>query len=223
LAVDRDAIVRAAFSGRGAVLESIPIPRESPYFNEANSRFWRRDLDRARSLLAEAGHPGGFSTSLLSTAQYGMHKDTAEVVQQSLRDIGIAAELRLPEWATRIQLGNRGQYEFAVMGSSGDYNDPDALSQWLAPNLPASYGRSFGYENPRMAQLLEAGRAELDVERRKAIYNDMELLAQHDAPSVGLAWRSQGFALQRYVENFQNLPGFLFSYAALTLEDVAVA
>lgn len=222
-AVDREAIVRAAFSGRGAVLESIPIPRESPYFIEGNSRFWRRDLARSRALLAEAGHPNGFTASLLSTATYGMHKDTAEVVQQSLREVGIQAELRLPEWGTRIQLGNRGQYEFAVMGSAGDFNDPDALTAWLAPNPVAAYGRSFGYESARMTELLEAGRAELDVQRRRAIYDEMEKLAHRDAPMVGLAWRSQGFAAQRYVENFQTMPGFLFSYAALSLEDVSVA
>src|SRR5260221_3262125 len=78
-AVDREAIVRAAFSGRGAVLESIPIPRDSPYYNDANAHFWRRDLDRARSLLREAGQPNGFSATLLSTGQYAMHKDTADV------------------------------------------------------------------------------------------------------------------------------------------------
>ena len=222
-AVDREAIVRAAFSGRGSVLESIPIPRESPYFNAANSRFWRRDLDRARSLLAEAGHPNGFSTTLLSTAQFAMHKDTAEITQQGLREIGVQVELRLPEWGTRVALGNRGQYEFAVMGSAGDFNDPDALSAWLSPGLTPSYGRSFGYENPRMTELLEAGRATLDVERRKAVYDQMERLAQTDAPQVGLAWRSQGYGFWRYVQGFTVRPGFLFSYAAISVEEVTIA
>lgn len=221
-AVDREAIVRAAFSGRGAVLESIPIPRESPFFNEANSRFWRRDLDRARSLLREAGHPNGFSTTLLSTAQFGMHKDTAEITQQGLREIGVQVELRLPEWGTRVALGNRGQYEFAVMGSAGDFNDPDALSAWIEPGLTPSYGRSFGYENPRMRELLEAGRATLDVERRRVVYDEMEKLAQRDAPQVGLAWRSQGYGFARHVTDFTVRPGFLFSYAALSLEEARV-
>jgi peptide/nickel transport system substrate-binding protein len=222
-AVDREAIVRAAFSGRGSVLESIPIPRDSPYFTEGNAHFWRRNLDRARSLLREAGHPNGFSTSLLSTAQFAMHKDTAEITQQGLREIGVQVELRLPEWGTRVTLGNRGQYEFAVMGSAGEFNDPDALTQWLSPGLTPSYGRSFGYESPRMTELLEAGRATLDVERRKAVYDQMERLAQTDAPQVGLAWRSQGYGFWRHVRGFTVRPGFLFSYAAISVEEVTIA
>ena len=41
-----------------------------------------------------------YYTTLLSTAQYGMHKSTAEVVQQNLATIGINVELNLPDWAT---------------------------------------------------------------------------------------------------------------------------
>ena len=83
------------------------MPRSSPYYNKAYADFWTYDPQKAKHMLAQAGVSSSFRPTLLSTAQYGMHKDTAEVVQQGLRDIGIAAELRLPEWATRIQLGNR--------------------------------------------------------------------------------------------------------------------
>ena len=45
-----------------------------------------------------------------------MHKETAEVVQQNLAAIGIQAELNLPDWATRVPLGNRGQYDIGGDG-----------------------------------------------------------------------------------------------------------
>jgi len=74
-----------------------------------------------------------------------------------------------------------------------------------------------------MTELLEAGRATLDVERRKAVYDQMERVAQTDAPQVGLAWRSQGYGFWRHVQGFTVRPGFLFSYAALSVEEVTVA
>jgi peptide/nickel transport system substrate-binding protein len=73
-----------------------------------------------------------------------------------------------------------------------------------------------------MRERLAAGRATLDVERRRAVYDEMEKLAQRDAPQVGLAWRSQGYGFARYVEDFTVRPGFLFSYAALSLEETRV-
>jgi ABC-type transport system substrate-binding protein len=220
-AINREDVVRAAFSGRGSVLEGIPLPPGTPYFNEGAARYWRRDLAKARALLAEGGQPNGFQATLLSTAQYGMHKDTAEVVQQSLREIGVQVQLNMPDWATRVTLGNRGQYDFAVMGSGGDFNDPDSLTAFIGGGQ-AAYTRSFGYNNERINALLAQGRAELDVERRRQIYAEMEQVALADAPMVGIAWRSQGYAMQRYVEGFKNLPVFLTFYSGMTIEDVSI-
>ncbi|MEZ5836275.1 MAG: ABC transporter substrate-binding protein [Geminicoccaceae bacterium] len=76
-------------------------------------------IPKGPSKLAEAGYADGFDCTFLSTAQYGMHKDTAEVCQQHLAAVGIRAKLNLPDWATRVDLGNQGQYDIAVMGTAG--------------------------------------------------------------------------------------------------------
>jgi len=217
-ACNRQDIVKAAFFGRGSVLEGIPIPASSPYFNRELSTYWHQDLDKAKRLLAEAGMPNGFEATLLSTAQYGMHKDTAEVVQQSLARVGIKVTLNLPDWATRVTLGNRGQYDFAVMGSAGLFNDPDSLQEFLAGLPQASYNRSFGYKNERIDDLFAKGRAELDENKRKAIYRELEQIALQDATCVGLSWRSQGYAMQKAINGFHNLPGFLTFHSGSTLE-----
>ena len=114
--------------------KGLPLTPGTPFFDRGAAHGWRYDPERAKTLLAEAGVPNGFTCTLLSTAQYGMHKDTAEVVQQHLAEIGIQAELKLPDWATRVTLGNRGQYEIAVMGSSARANDPDGIAFLLEPN-----------------------------------------------------------------------------------------
>ncbi len=116
--IKRDEVVKAAFFGRGSPLEGLPLVRSSPFFDPALSKGQAYDPARAKQLLAEAGVPDGFSTSLLSTATYGMHKDTAEVIQQNLAALGIKVELRLPDWATRVAQGNRGQFDMAVQGTA---------------------------------------------------------------------------------------------------------
>lgn len=221
-AVRREDIVKAAFFGRGSALAGLPLPKGSPFHDAETASHWKTDPARARALLAEAGMPSGFRAALLSTAQYGMHKDTAEVVQQSLAAVGIQVELRLPDWGTRVTLGNRGQYDFAINGTVGDFNDPDALTTFLAGGQTASYNRSFGYGNPRIDELLAKGRAELDQDRRRQIYRQLERLALDDAALVGLAWRSQGYATQKNARGFKNLPGFLTFYSGITIEDTEV-
>lgn len=217
-AIKREEIVRAAFFGRGKPLEGLPVTPGTEFFDPTRARAQAYDPARAKTLLAEAGHPKGFSTSLLSTAQYGMHKDTAEIVQQNLAAIGIQVELKLPDWATRVTLGNRGQYEFAVGGTASDSNDPDGMSAVLDGTLPPSYTRSVNLPTPRVHDLLAAGRAEFDPAKRRAIYNEMQDVALEQAGFVGLAWRSQGYAMSSDLKGFHNLPGSIGFFSGYTLE-----
>jgi peptide/nickel transport system substrate-binding protein len=217
-AIRRDDIVKAAFFGRGSPLAHLPITEKSEFFNPELKDGWTYDLALARKLVADAGYPNGLSCSLLSTAQYGMHKDTAEVVAQNLAAIGIRAELNLPDWATRVTLGNRGQYDMAVGGTAADNNDPDGLANLIDGSLSPSYIRSFGMRVPKIEELLKAGRAEFDRAKRKAIYKEIEALAIRETPIAGLAWRSQGYAMAKDVTGFKNLPGALTFSSGITLE-----
>lgn len=222
-AIRREDIVKAAFFGRGSPLEGVPIPKGSPFYDDKLAHGWTYDPAKAKALLKEAGLANGFSCKLLSTAQYGMHKDTATVVQQHLAAIGIQVQLVLPDWATRVNLGNRGQYEFSVGGTTADNNDPNGLSVLLAGNLAPSYVRSYGLDIPELDKLLAAGRAEFDQGKRRAIYDQMQRVALAQAPMVGLCWRSQGYAMKRTVHGFHNMPGALTFYSGTTLEDTSIA
>jgi peptide/nickel transport system substrate-binding protein len=220
-AIKREEIVKAAFFGRGSPLAHLPIADASEFFNPELKDAWSYNPDLAKKLLAEAGYPGGFACSFLSTAQYGMHKDSAEVVQQNLAGIGIKAELNLPDWATRVTLGNRGQFDLGMMGTAADNNDPDGLGNVIDGSLSVSYVRSIGIRVPKIEELLKAGRAEFDESKRKAIYKELETVAIAEVPIVGLAWRSQGYAMQKDVTGFKNLPGALTFYSGLTFEDAS--
>ena len=218
-AIKREEIVNAAFFGRGNPLEGLPIPPGSPYYDATRAKYWRYDPARAKALLAQAGVPNGFSTTLLSTAQYGMHKSTAEVVQQNLAAIGIQVTLNLPDWATRVNLGNRGQYEFCVQGTTGDNNDPDGLASLIDGELPPNNARSVGLRTPEIHALFVKGRGEFDLAKRKAIYAELETLALDQCPMVGLAWRAQGYAMAKDVTGFRNLPSALNFFSGTSLED----
>jgi peptide/nickel transport system substrate-binding protein len=218
-AIKREDIVAAAFYGRGAPLAHLPISDKSEFFNPDLAEGWAYDPDLAKKLLAEAGFADGFSCTLLSTAQYGMHQSTAEVVQAYLSTVGINATLALPDWSTRVQQGNAGQYDLAVMGTSADSNDPDGLSNIIDGTLPPSFSRSLDCAVSGVDEALAEGRAEFDPARRKEIYHRMEAAAIESAPIVGLAWRSQGYAMNNKVSGFTNMPGQLTFYSGVTLEE----
>lgn len=220
-AIKREDIVAAAFYERGGALRHLPIAEQSEFFNPDLADAWNYDPEKAKQLLAEAGHPDGFDCVMLSTAQYGMHQSTAEVCQAYLSMIGVNVELDLPEWSTRVQKGNEGRYDLAVMGTTAANNDPDGLSNILDGSLSPSFVRSHGLATPEITELFAEGRATFDTAKRKEIYEQLERTAIDTAPIVGLAWRSQGYAMKNGVTGFANLPGQLTFYSGITLEETA--
>jgi peptide/nickel transport system substrate-binding protein len=219
LAVKREDIVKAAFYGRGKILEGVPVEEGTPFYDATLARGWAYDPAKAKQLLAAAGYGGGLKAVLLGTAQYAMHKDTAEVVQQYLGAIGITCELKLPDWSTRVAMGTHGQYDIAVFGTAADNNDPDGLASAMDTSLPTTYGRSFGVKAPRTAAAFVAGRAEFDLAKRVAIYKEMQSAALEEVPMAGLCWRSQGYGMSKRVMGFTNLPGALSTSSGGMLED----
>ena len=148
-AINREDIVKTVFFGRGAALEGLPIVKSSPFYDGKLAQAWNYDPAKAKALLAAAGKPDGFACTLLATAQYGMHKDTAVLMQQDLAAIGIQAQLALPDWPTRVALGNRGQYEIAVNGTTSDGNDPDGLANLIDGTQGNSGSRSYELKTPQ--------------------------------------------------------------------------
>ncbi len=220
-AIKRDEIVKTVFFGRGSNLEGLPIVPSSPFYDETLAHSWNYDPDKAKQLLSAAGKASGFSCTLLSTAQYGMHKDTAVLMQQHLAAVGIQVELALPDWPTRVALGNRGQYEFAVSGTTTDGNDPDGMAPLLDSSLGASASRSYDLPLPEMTKLFAAGRSEFDPAKRRDIYLDIQKIAVEQVPAIFLAWRSQGYAMGRDVQGFTNMPGALTFFSGATLEETS--
>jgi peptide/nickel transport system substrate-binding protein len=219
-AIKREDVAKAAFYGHASTLGGLPIPSTSSYYNAKLAQFWTYDPARAKQLLAEAGVGNGFSCTLLSNITNGMHKSTAEVMQQNLAAIGIQVQLALPDWANFLTLANRGQYEIAINGTTTDSNDPDSLTSLLDGSLPPSFTRSARLPTPDLTKLLAAGRSEFDQTKRKVIYDQVQQVALEQVPACFLVSRTQAYAMQQPVQGFQNLPGELTFYSGYALEDV---
>ncbi|SDW09393.1 ABC transporter substrate-binding protein [Celeribacter indicus] len=221
-AIDRDALNAFGFTGMGNTIDGLPVHPNDAYDPSLVSERLVYDPERARALLAEAGAEN-ITLELLSTAQYPQHNDTALVVQQSLAQIGISVNMNLPDWATRISEGNEGRYHIGVNGTSGAYNDPDSISTWLGGGQSPSYNRPWGYGNPRVDELLQQARQEVDTGARAELYAEIErIFIEEDLPLLPLLWRPQAYGVQDSVHDFQPLPGFLVFQTALALDGVSL-
>ena len=221
-AVDRYAVINTAFSGQGIPIYGMAVPSNSLAYDPQFDNYFELNYDRARELLAEAGYPDGFSARLLSTSQYGMHEQTAVAVQAELAKIGIDLQLDLPDWATRLEQNLAGDYDMLVVGTAGDFADPDYLSDYYLSG-DIRLNNAPGFADERVDELLALGRSTLGTEERKAIYSELQERVLELSPLVFLMWRDQSYAATPDLQGFTNLPGFLTFQSGISLENAYVA
>ena len=80
---------------------------------------------------------------------------------------------------------------------------------------------AFGLKAPRTTEAFAKGRAEFDPEKRVAIYKEMQRAALEEVPIIGLAWRSQGYGMDKRVQGFKTLPGALTTASGALLDEVS--
>lgn len=220
-AVDRQAVIDTAFMGRGTQLFGFPTRKGQNGYDGKYDHYFSYNPEKAKALLAEAGYPNGFSCKMLSTSTYEMHKQTALVIQDSLKKIGITVDVELPDWATRIDRTNKGQYEFLITGTTGNIVDMDWCTNYFAGGEPR-LNSSAWFQDAEIERLLAEGRSTFDPAKRAAIYDKFRQRALDLSPFVYINYREQCFARSDKVKNFKNLDGILTFQSGISLENVVV-
>src|SRR5215813_11854159 len=160
---------------------------------------------KARELLAAAGYPNGTGfpvVQLWSNHQAASTQAGLAAYQRYLADIGVRLEIRFaPDWqALRARL-EQGTIPMFRLLWTADFPDPDNM---LFPLLhsASSTNRTF-YRNPRVDQLLEQARQELDEAQRIALYHEVERIVLHDAPWITQQYPVLEYLYQPYVQGVE--------------------
>jgi peptide/nickel transport system substrate-binding protein len=150
-AIDRQAIIDGAMFGLGTPIGTHFAPHHPDYVDlTANSQ---HDPDLARQLLAEAGLPDGFTTTLkLPPPSYA--RRGGEIIAAQLRAVGIETEITNLEWAQWLEEVFRGKdYGLTIVSHTepmdiGIYARPDYYFQYDSPAFQALHGALTAESDP---------------------------------------------------------------------------
>ncbi len=201
IAIDRQAIVDTINSGVGEPADAIIAPGVFGYYSTGVPEY---NPERAKELLAEAGYPNGFSTTLWVNENQG-RIEICQAIMAMLMDIGVECKLESMEFGSYISRTSAGEHELACFGwttSSGDadytYYSLEHSSQQGAPG-----NRSF-ISDPEVDQLIEDARSSSDEATRKELYQKLAIkLAEYNnnmpilytAVNVGASKNVEGFVM----------------------------
>ncbi len=144
MALDRDAIIATALRGDGLpVLQGWPLDPETLAlgdYPEEVQPYLQYNPDMAKQLLAEAGYPDGFDTTVVWTAQYGSPwQEVAETVLTMLRTVGINAEFNMMEYGPFLGLGSQRAWDDLYFGWTNSFDMDDlAATYFWSEQQPAN-------------------------------------------------------------------------------------
>jgi ABC-type transport system substrate-binding protein len=209
-AIDRAPMIHYLLRDFGRPAYSL-LPPESWAYN-GDVPHYDHNPDRARQLLEQAGYRAvnGVRFHLtLKTSTDENPRLVAAVLQQQLRDVGIALDIRTYEFATFFSDITRGAYQLHTLRWVGGNEDPDIFEYVFhsAKFSPNGANRTY-YANPRVDALIDQARAELDQDARKQIYAEIQRILAEDLPYINLWYFENVMVHTKRVQNLTlNPPG----------------
>lgn len=168
MAIDRQAIIDGAMFGYGTPIGTHFAPHHPDYLDLLGNS--PHDPTAAKALLAEAGFPDGFTTTLkLPPPSYA--RRGGEIIAAQLREIGIQTEISNLEWAQWLEEVFRGKtYGLTIVS----HTEPFDIGIYARPDY------YFQYDNADLQALVEKLGVENDPALRRQLAQDAQTKISED-------------------------------------------
>ncbi len=203
LAIDTQNVLQAAHRGLGAPGEHHHVCPIHPEY--AKLPFMSRDVAGAKKLLAEAGFPNGFEDEIVIQNVPWESAAVQSMVEQ-WKDVGIRIAINLKPSAQYWETWDKVPFGF----TGWTHRPLGVMVLGLAYRSGVPWNES-GYENAEFDRLLTKAEGILDVDKRREVVRQIEIIMQEEGPIVQPLWRSVFTAMDKRVQGFEMHPtSYLF-------------
>lgn len=151
---------------------ALPWGPSSPAFDETKNKSYAFDLDKAKSLLQQAGVSGLQLDNIIIKGSYPVQETFLQVYQADLASIGVTMTPKLVDAATWLDQANNVKY--TGMWASGDnYANLNPGSLFAVSPGWRVFPNNDGFNDPRWAELVASANSEVDPARQKQLFSDI--------------------------------------------------
>jgi peptide/nickel transport system substrate-binding protein len=194
------------------------FPPSLQYY-DANTPLLSYDIDAAKAELAKSAYPNGFDTKILIPTGNQVWAQTAQILQDGMKKIGINATIDQKDHAAYEADFRDFNYDIMINNAINDISDPDEMASFQCdPENGGSDSFWTGYNNPEVVKLTRDAAAEMDDTKRAQMYSQIQAMVAQDAPFVALTYPPSIYAWGTTVNGFAVNPG-----GAYMLESVWLA
>jgi len=207
-ALDRQPVIQYLWRGEAEPARSV-LPTQS-WAYDGDVAAYLHDPEKAERLLDAAGHPEVNGVRFHITMKTSTDENTrlmVAVMQQQLREVGIALDIRSFEFATFFSDVTHGAFQMYGLRWIGGNEDPDIFEYaFHASKFPPNGANRGFYDNPRIDALIDQARREVDPVARKPLYAEVQRILADDVPYIDLWYLDNVLVHTRRVRNLKLNP-----------------
>jgi ABC-type transport system substrate-binding protein len=206
-ALDRRPMIDYLWRGEAQPARSI-LPRQS-WAYEGSVPPYDHDPDKARRLLDTAGYGPVNGVRFHITMKTSTDENTrlmVAVMQQQLREVGIALDIRSFEFATFFSDVTHGAFQLYGLRWIGGNEDPDIFYVFHSSRFPPNGANRGYYSNPKVDALIDRARREVDPAVRKPLYAEVQRIVAEELPYIDLWYLDNVLVHTRRVRNIKMNP-----------------
>lgn len=215
-AIDRQPILDALFGGFGRLADSVLPPQHWAY--DGKVQHYPYSPEKANALLDQAGFPRGkdgvrFNLTMKTSTEESSRL-LAAVLQQQLREIGIAVDIRTFEFATFYSDIIKGAFQlYSLRWVGGSNQDPDIFEYaFHSASFPPKRANRSYYSNPEVDALIDRGRRTVDQAERARIYAQVQQILAHDLPYIDFWYMDNVLVHTRRIRDLELSPSGNYDY-----------
>ena len=212
-AIDRQQILDLAFDGYGSLIGSSMYPAFGKYFDDSLTNYYTHDVEKAKALLADAGYPDGFSMTITVPSNYQPHIDTAQVIVEQLKQVGIKAEILPVTWESWLNDTYMGrQFQATVVGVDASTMTARALLE----RFTSTAGNNFiNYNNAEYDAFFQEAVSAADDAAQTAAYKKAEANLTENAANVYIQDLADLVAVRKGLEGVRFYPIYVLDLAGI--------
>ena len=181
-AIDRKTIMDYLADGRGAAVGSSMYPSFQKYFNADLVDYYSYDPEKAKQLLADAGYPNGFEMKITVPSNYQPHVDTAQVIAEQLKAVGVTVNIELVDWGTWLSKVYQGRdYQSTVIGVDASMMTARAMLERFSSDSGSNF---TNFSDPEYDKVFAEATACTDDAKQVELYKQLQTILTQDAANL---------------------------------------
>ncbi|MCR5791221.1 MAG: ABC transporter substrate-binding protein [Lachnospiraceae bacterium] len=214
---DIEGLLSLAFDGKGTPIGSSMFPAFGKYYLDELNDTYSYDPEKAKELLAEAGYPDGFDFTIVVPSNYQPHIDTAQVLAEQYKQIGVNADIQLVEWNTWLSDVYTGrQFDATVIGVDASHMTARALLERFVSDADNNF---INFSDPAYDETFQKAVSTADDAESTGYYQELERILSEDAANVYLQDMAEFVALNKKFEGYTFYPMYIQDIARIKLAE----